>query len=301
MFLTLDTPILPFKESNEILDQPDRIRKRMRFEGYLFFRNLISRDKVMAVRHGVVQACREAGWLKADVPPEEAITDHPPVMEGDPEWEPVYEKVQKMESFHRLAHEPAVVRVIEAIFEEPVFRLPMTIARIALPDNERATPPQQDYFYVKGSTETISCWTPLGNVPAEIGGLVLQEGSHKSGVKATKKHPGVGGNTIDVDPALPWRGTDFRAGDVLFFHCLTTHAARPSLSKDRLRFSLDFRYVGLSHSVSDSWLLPHFYWLGPRFSWDNLDKGWDPSFRRYWEPVQGLKIQPQEGRLYAKE
>jgi hypothetical protein len=35
--------------------------------------------------------------------------------------------------------------------------------------------------------------------------------------------------------------TDYQAGDVLVFHCLTTHAALPNLT-DRLRISAEYRW-----------------------------------------------------------
>jgi ectoine hydroxylase-related dioxygenase (phytanoyl-CoA dioxygenase family) len=173
---------------------------------------------------------------------------------------------------------------------------------VAFPDNARATPAHQDYLYIQGSLGTISCWVPLGDTPAAVGGLMLQPESHKAGFKVPRKHPGVGGNAIATDPSLPWLGTDFRAGDALLFTSLTVHAARPSTATDRLRLSQDFRYSGISHAVAADNLLPHYSWLGPTFSWDNLDAGWDPSFRRYWERLpHPLKTQPHESRLFARE
>ena len=38
-----------------------------------------------------------------------------------------------------------------------------------------------------------------------------------------------------------WATTDYRAGDVLVFHCLTSHAALPNLDTS-LRLSGDFRW-----------------------------------------------------------
>jgi ectoine hydroxylase-related dioxygenase (phytanoyl-CoA dioxygenase family) len=290
-----------FTESNDLLGRPDEVRRRFKAQGYLFFRGLFPREKVLALRGAILGICRESGWIKDGTNLDDAITDHAPVMEGEDAWKPIYARIQKLEAFHRLPHEPAVAAVMEACFEEPVFRHPCTIGRVAFPDNERATPAHQDYLYIQGSIDTISCWVPIGDTPAAVGGLILQPESHKAGFKVPKKHPGVGGNVIATDSALPWLGTDFRAGDALLFHSLTVHAARPTTAPDRLRLSMDFRYSGLTHAVAEGNLLPHYAWLGSPFTWDELDADWDPSFRRYWERGPKLKVQPHESRLFAKE
>lgn len=293
--------IVELRDSNDLLSRPEAMRKRMRDDGYLLFRGLIPRAEVLAVRAAVLGPCEKSGWIKAGTVLDEAVTSHAPVAEGTKEWEPAYEAIQKLESFHRLPHHPAMESLMKDLFEEPVFCLPNKICRIAFPnDNAKATPAHQDFLYIQGSTETITAWMPLGDVPAALGGLMVQPGSHKSGFYLPFKHPGVGGNAVAYDPTLPWAGTDYRAGDVLLFHSLTVHAARPSQSRDRIRFSMDFRYVGLSHSVSEENLAPHWHWLGGPFNWDNLDKGWDAGLRRYWEKVP-LKLTKHQPRLFASE
>ncbi|MBI2193686.1 MAG: phytanoyl-CoA dioxygenase family protein [Planctomycetes bacterium] len=292
-----------FVESNDILTDAWALVRRLQRDGYLFFRGLFPRAEVLQLRRSILEICHEAGWLKKVSSLMDGVTDHAPVLEGEPVWEPVYEKVQKLESFHRLKLHPNVQTLMERIFDEPVVCLPMTIARIAFPmDNERATQPHQDWLYVQGSSETISCWAPLGDVPEEVGGLMVLRGSHKSGFLIPRRAPGPGGNTVAVDPTLPWAATDYRAGDVLLFKSLTIHGARPNQTPDRLRLSIDFRYTGISHSISEGWLKPHFNWRGPQFSWDNLDKDWkDASLRRYWERIPNLKTCPHEHRVYAKD
>ena len=94
-------------------------------------------------------------------------------------------------------------------------------ARRKVTDAAKATPAHQDFLYIQGSTETVTAWMPLGDVPAALGGLMVQPGSHKAGFYLPFKHPGVGGNAVAYDADLPWAGTDYKAGDVLLFHSLT--------------------------------------------------------------------------------
>jgi hypothetical protein len=295
--------VQPFVESNDILNNPTALLRRLHRDGYLFVRGLLPREDVLDLRRRILTFCDAEGWLRKGADLMDGLTDREPLVEGEPAWEPVYEKIQACEQFHRLKLHPNVRKLMEGIFDEQVVALPMTIARVAFPrDNARATAPHQDWLYVQGSTETISCWAPLGDVPEEVGGLQVLAGSHKTGFLVPRKAQGPGGNTVPIDPTLPWVASDFRAGDLLMFLQLTIHGARPNHTPDRLRLSMDFRYTGISHCISENWLKPHFNWLGPRFSWDNLDKNWkDQSLRRYWERIPGLRTCKHENRVYAKD
>ena len=285
-----------FTESNGLLDDPPALRKRLRDDGYLFLRDILPKDDVLHLRRRILEFCREAGWLRESAELMDGLTDHPPIIEGGKEWRPVYAKVQALEAFHRLKLHTHVHKIMEDIFQEPVFALPMTIARIAFPrDNERGTQPHQDWLYVGGSTEIISCWAPLGDVSETVGGLKILKGSHKAGFLPPHPAPGPGGKAVDVDPGLEWLQADYRTGDLLLFKSLTVHAAADNHTPDRLRLSIDFRYAGESHTITEPWLQPHFHWLGDSFSWDALDKDWRHSpTARYWEHLPNLKTRPRE-------
>lgn len=286
----------PFTESNDLLDDSRRLRKRLDEEGYLFLRNILPADEILALRRKILEICWEAGWLRDGSELMAGLTDHAPILEGEPEWRPAYAKVQEMEAFHRLKLHSNIHRIMENLFEEPVFALPMTIARIAFPrDNQRATQPHQDWLYVGGSTETISCWGPLGDIPMAVGGLKILAGSHKSGFLVPSPAQGPGGNAVYVDPTLDWVQSDYRIGDLLLFKSLTVHAAADNHTEDVLRLSIDFRYTGVSHTITEPWTQPHFHWLGEAFSWDALDKEWrDSPTARYWERLPNLKVKPHE-------
>ena len=278
----------PFTESNALLDDPPALRKRLRDEGYLFLRDIQPRDAVLSLRRQILEICGEAGWLRPGTDPMEGLTDHEPLLEGEEGWRPVYAKIQALETFHRLKLDGRIARIMEDLFQEPVFVLPNTIARIAFPrDNERGTQSHQDWYYIGGSTETISCWVPLGDIPEQVGGLKLLPGSHKAGFLRPREAEGPGGHAVDVDPTLEWHQSDYRAGDMLLFKSLTIHGAASNHTPDVLRLSMDFRCTGLSHTVTEDVFKPHFFWLGEPFSsWDALDRDWrDSPTSRYWERV----------------
>ena len=286
-----------FTESNHLLSDPPALRQQFNADGYLFFRDTLPQPEVLSLRRQILEFCQEEGWLRKGTDVMDGLTDIEPILEGDKEWRPVYAKIQALESFHRLKMTTQVHTIMEYLFQEPVFALPMTIARVAFPrDNKRGTQPHQDWLYVGGSTETVSCWAPLGDVPVATGGLKLLKNSHKSGFLIPRSAPGPGGNTVDVDADSVWLQTDYRAGDILLFKSLTVHAAADNHTEDVIRLSIDFRYTGYSHTISDSWLQPHFHWLGAPFDWETLQTDWrDSPTANYWQHIPNLKVKPHHG------
>ena len=286
-----------FTESNHLLSDPPALRQQFNADGYLFFRDTLPQPEVLSLRRQILEFCQEKGWLRKGTDVMDGLTDIEPILEGDKEWRPVYAKIQALESFHRLKMTTQVHTIMEYLFQEPVFALPMTIARVAFPrDNKRGTQPHQDWLYVGGSTETVSCWAPLGDVPVATGGLKLLKNSHKSGFLIPRSAPGPGGNTVDVDADSVWLQTDYQAGDILLFKSLTVHAAADNHTEDVIRLSIDFRYTGYSHTISDSWLQPHFHWLGAPFDWETLQTDWrDSPTANYWQHIPNLKVKPHHG------
>jgi ectoine hydroxylase-related dioxygenase (phytanoyl-CoA dioxygenase family) len=78
----------------------------------------------------------------------------------------------------------------------------------------------------------LTTWMPLTDIPIALGGLAVRPGGHRHGPQRPRPLAGT---------ERGWATTDYRAGDVIIFHCLTPHAALPNLT-DRLRLSADFRW-----------------------------------------------------------
>ena len=67
-----------FKElsvSNDVIDDADELRRRMKDEGYLFFRKLQDPDKLWSLRLDMLEVMREGGWLKAGTELADGIAD----------------------------------------------------------------------------------------------------------------------------------------------------------------------------------------------------------------------------------
>jgi phytanoyl-CoA hydroxylase len=109
----------------------------------------------------------------------------------------------------------------------------------------------QDYFYVKGSSETVTAWIPLQDTPFSLGCLMVMPGSHKPGpIPHLGKALGKRDYPIDVyDREV--RYVEMRRGDILLFHSFFLHSSSINLSS-RARLSLQPRYVRLGKPTDPS-------------------------------------------------
>ena len=265
-----------FINSTNALAYPETLRERMRHDGYLYFSQLLPEEATSPLYHAVLSLCREAGWADAQNRAQDG-----PRLEGTPAWWEVYDPLQKLELFHALPHRSELLRVIVALTEEPVLVHPRNIARITFPGAVFfTTPAHQDHPLIQGTPETYTAWIPLCDCPAALGGLAILEGSHRSGILPVHSAAGPGGVTVNTDlPGCVWRRQDMQAGDVLLFHSLTVHAARPNITTDSLRVSVDYRYQGVAQPVVADSLEPHY----GRLTWEEIFQGWTSGLPWYWK------------------
>ncbi|TLS53243.1 phytanoyl-CoA dioxygenase family protein [Paenibacillus antri] len=278
-----------FQDATPLLETPDLIRERAELDGMIFFRGLLPRETVMAVRGDVLGVLRSYELLEAGRE-DEAIGDGARIRRYTAEevaWNgvgaplDVYRDIQKLESFHALAHAPAIRRMLTAVFGGEPFVHPRNIARVMLPHPDvRTTPSHQDFLHVQGSSDTWTCWIPLGDVPRALGGLAVLKGSHREGLLGVTHAAGAGGlESILCGLDYEWETVDFEAGDVLAFHSHTVHKALPNLRPGTIRLSCDFRYQRASDPIEAASLRPH----GP-YEWEELYEGWTRrELMYYWK------------------
>lgn len=267
-------------DSADLLGDADGLRERFDREGYLFVRELVPAADVERVRADFLGALDSVGWLQPGshgssvLPSDRARRESP---DAGAEFFEGYVALQRLQSFHELAHHDRVLALAGAILDDEVLVHPRKIARAALPrDFVYMTAPHQDYRLIQGTGDVLTLWLPLGDCPGELGGLAVLAGSHRLGLLPVEEAPGVGGLRVDIpadfDSAeLDWRVADMRAGDALLFHSLTVHAAKPNYT-DNMRLSVDFRYQSVRDPVVPGSLEPHGRPHVPAY--DELTAGW---------------------------
>ena len=159
--------------------RPSALKRRFKQDGYVYVPGLNPRI-LLELRREIVEICEACGWLKPGTDPMDAISWKAPTIEGEEAYFEVYDKVQCLQDFHALAHEPAVLGLMQALLGDTAFPHPLSIARLVFPEMpDWSTPPHQDYVNNQGTSELYACWIPLSDCPQSMGSLAILEGSHK--------------------------------------------------------------------------------------------------------------------------
>jgi hypothetical protein len=282
--------------SDTLLNRPSELRARLGRDGYLYVSALLPPNDVLRLRHAVLGCCRAGSWLLPGSDAAEGRVDPTKAcVEPEPAFLAVYRQVQRLEEFHSFAHHPALLGLIQALLDEPCLPHPAKIARLSFPQNTaHTTPAHQDYPFIQGAAETFTTWIPLGDCPRELGGLEVNARTHVEGIRP--HHLSLGAGAMGIDPTtLPdrWLTTDYKAGDVLVFHSHTVHRARPNLTRDQLRVSVDFRYQARSLPIAEGNLAPHTGSL----SWDEVYQDWKSTDLQYYWTNLDLNVVSADRRF----
>lgn len=270
-------------------------------DGYVLLRGLIPPERILRVRRELLAICRDAGWLD-DADGDGVVRLEARCASPDPEYYAVYRPAISLQSFNELAHDPAILDVMEILLEadeDDVLVRPAKLARLVFPQEGEfgATPPHQDFPHEQGTANAYTCWVPFGDCSRRMGSLALWPGSHRHGIYDHGFVPGIGGLGIHVERLEPvWLASDIAAGDVLVFHAMTVHAALPNRTPNRLRLSGDYRYQRVDEPVPEHALSPS----GAGLTWDQVYEGWtDDTYQHYWRE-RPLEAAPYDYSFYDR-
>ena len=276
--------------SNDIRDDSVAMNTRLEEDGYLFFRRLLDPDQLWSLRREMLSVMQSGGWLVAGTDPVDGIANPAArSTEGDLEYTDVYHQVYRLQSFHEIGHSRSVLDLLETIRGCEMMSQPQKVARLWFPRfTDHTTPVHQDFVHFQGTHDNLTCWSPVGDCPRDLGGLAVLRGSHKVG-RVLDHHFSLGAGSLIVDTdsnselSDEWLTTDYQAGDTLIFPALTVHKALPNVTKNRLRVSLDNRYQRVSDPIAEHMLNPHLSSMSA-LSWNEVYADWDSDeFQFYWK------------------
>ena len=258
--------LVELTDSNDALDNPGELQRRMTDDGYLLIRGLQPREKVVAARRVVIDAINEAGMIKSGTDPMDGIINDEAEQQGASFHGK--QQVTHQKPMLDLLESPEIMSFFDGYFGEPSITYDHKWLRVV--PNGGFTGAHYDVVYMGRGTQDhlFTCWTPLGDVPIEQGPLVLCLGSHNlPGFKKVRDTYGkmdvdrdrVGG-WFENDPQAildrfggKWGTTNFQAGDVLLFTMFTMHGSVNNQT-NRFRISTDTRYQPASAPVDDRWV-----------------------------------------------
>jgi len=279
--------LLPMRDSSPLLGDPPALRRRLDEDGYLWLRRVLDPQRLTTLREHFLKVLARHRWVRPDLRPQ-AVTMRRLTWEGE-------EDIQRLQAFHELAHDETLLEIGSALRGGSVFPHPLKIARLGFPgSDEVSTAPHQDFPNNQGTPHLLATWIPLGDCPADLGGLAILRGSHRYGVLPLAYHMGPGRRQavipMEMREALRWVTTDFAMGDVLLFPALTVHAALHNTSEFEMRLSVDFRYQRDGEALTEPCLKPHFQ----RLAWEEIYAGWSSSRHQYYWRARDYRVVPFE-------
>ena len=171
---TTPTGFGELRRSDDAAQDVDELRRRMGEDGYIFLPGLLDRDEVAAARQEVMDRLLEAGILDDRYPAYEGVVkpDHtasfmPQLAKGNL-------------PLMKLLYTGAMMAFYESFLGGPVLHYDYTWFRAKTPGTRTASQPHYDVVYMgRGTRKLYTSWTPLMDVPYNMGGLIVLENSHR--------------------------------------------------------------------------------------------------------------------------
>ena len=275
----LDTSPEAFGElraSAEFLGQPDILNQRLDEDGYLFIPGFFNRDLIHAARVSLTDRLAAEDALDPACPTIEAMVRPGKALgyRGD--------LAKNNPAIDRVVYGPELLGFYAELFGEPVRHFDHTWFRAI--SHGQGTPPHCDLVYMsRGTHQLLTCWIPYGEVPLEVGGLMVLENSHRqterlrnylevdvdlyceNRPREVEKVKGKGGwshpgyltnNPASLREKLGGRWLTcehWRPGDFLTFKMTMIHASLDNQT-DRVRLSSDTRYQRASQPADERWV-----------------------------------------------
>lgn len=275
----LDTSPEAFGEiasSADFLDEPDELRRRLDEDGYLYIPGFLDSALILDARAAITERLAAEGSLDPAFPAIDAV-GHP-----DKKFSFRGDLAKNNSALLRVVYGPELLGFFEKLFGEPVRHFDYTWFRAVT--QGQGTTPHCDLVYMgRGTHQLLTCWIPYGDVPLEMGGVMLLEGSHRKSDRLRSylevdvdaycennptqvgkvinrsgwSHPGfLSNNPATLRTKLGGRWLtcpEWRVGDFITFGMHLVHGGLDNQTR-RFRLSSDTRYQRASQPVDERWI-----------------------------------------------
>jgi len=230
------------QESKKSLNDNRRLSSTLRTDGYLFFRHVVDKRKILKVKREMMRLLVKSGYIKPSVS-EPIWTGSMPI--PDVAQSTLF-RISNLESINELAHSKEIISVFHRLMGRSIFVFGEKVPRYQTPG--AMTAPHHDYFLFRGSPEFYIAWIPLMDITNDMGGLSLASGSHvlpfeESWYELESKTfgPAIRESKLETEWNGEWLKSEYSAGDLLIFSSLMIHRSFPNKTH-RLRLSIATRY-----------------------------------------------------------
>jgi hypothetical protein len=277
------------RDSTPLMHEPSDLRERMDEDGYLLLRGLHDPARVQAVRDMMLQNLAENDQIDTSFPLDEAVVKpgaHGAFLGGS-------KSLTRNQTFLDLVESPRLMSFFAQFLRSDVLTFDYKWLRVIGPGD--FTGAHYDIVYMgRGTHNLYTCWTPITDVPYDLGPLALLVGSHRGPgferVKATYGKMDVDRDHVtgafSNDPMEmvekfggQWQTAEFQMGDAVIFGMFTMHGSLTNTSS-RYRISCDTRYQRADEPVDERWIgenpPAHYAWTkGETVPMEEARRKWD--------------------------
>ena len=277
----------------------EEIRDRYLRDGYVWIKGIIPRDEVFDIREYYFSNIAPTGMLEPSSNPRDGIFNHkldPIIHQGlgatpEKSHESLLDAIHASPEYHQFLAHPKLREWVRRLtgWEKEVI-LKRGLIRHNVPGSKCPSGIHYDQLFLRGGDPVfVSAWIPLGDCPANGGGLMYLEKSCPLGeqienryrerqeqddmppeerVNAFNVHMGeLGHLSHDAEnwakgdgQGKTWLVANYEAGDVVFHSPWMIHASsRNEDAEGRIRLSSDVRFYDEKDRLDPRWTRYFFY------------------------------------------
>ena len=256
------------EDSSSIRGDAAALQQRMDENGYLYIKGFFNRDIILEARQVLLTALEKDGIFE----PGEPLIDGILKQGVHPQFNATAWRDQP--SLNRVVFGPEVHDFYSRFLGGTIRHFDYIWLRTM--GCGHGTPPHCDIVYMgRGTHRLYTAWIPYGEVPLEVGGLMILEKSHlqaerirhylESDVDTTctnipghdgwKKGGALTNNPVSLRKKFGgrWLTSEFQPGDLLTFRMDTIHGSIDNTTQ-RIRLSTDTRYQRSDEPVDERWV-----------------------------------------------
>ncbi len=163
------------RQSGVVAGDREELWRRMEEDGYLYLPGLLDREEVLEARREVMERLAAGGVLDQRYPLMDGVFKAGSQTAGF-----LPQLAQDNAPLDRVLHAGPMMAFYEFFLGAPVLHFDYTWFRAKTPGPASPTFPHYDIVYMgRGTHRLYTSWTPLGDVPYEMGGLMILENSHR--------------------------------------------------------------------------------------------------------------------------
>ena len=165
--------------ANDALRDRAELRRRMDRDGYLFLRGLLGRQAVLAARRELLRRLAARRLLAPGRDSEEGAAAPAAAIDASATGDLARALSQANETLDQVLYAGPMLQFYQFFLDGPVRHFDFTWMRAKPPGGGQTTDPHCDVVFMgRGTKRLFTSWTPFDDIPFEMGGLMVLEGSH---------------------------------------------------------------------------------------------------------------------------